>query len=100
MTRSGKYTEKDKIETRRDVFKKIKSGSERNLAKTLGCTSVEEIIEFGSKKGFFKKCKACKHLKIEHFDRGAMQKAKIKTNNLDIYLNVCKSKGCSCRRFQ
>ncbi len=100
MTISGKYTEKDKIEIRRDVHKKIKSGSERNLAKTLGCVSVEEIIEFGSKKGFFKKCKACKHLKIEHFNQKAFQKAKNKTDNLDIYLSVCKAMGCLCKEYK
>ena len=100
MTISGKYTEKDKIETRRDVFKKIKSGSERNLAKTLGCVSVEEIIEFGSKKGFFKKCKSCKHLKIEHFNQKAFQKVKNRTDNLDIYLSFCKSKDCPCKQYK
>jgi len=100
MTISGKYTEEDKIETRRDVFKKIKSGSERNLAKTLGCTSVEEIIEFGSKRGFFKKCKECKHLKIEHFDHNALQRTKTKVHNLDTYLSICKSKDCSCKIYR
>lgn len=100
MTISGKYTEKDKIEIRRDVHKKIKSGSERNLAKTLGCVSVEEVIEFGSKRGFFKKCKKCKHLKIEHLDHKAMQRAKTKVDNLDVYLSVCKSKNCLCKEYR
>ena len=100
MTVLGKYTEEDKAEIKRDVYKKIKSGSERNLAKTLGCTSVEEIIEFGSKKGFFKKCKECKHLKIEHFDHKAMHRSKTKVDNLDIFLSVCKSKNCSCEKYK
>lgn len=100
MTILGKYTEKDKIEIKRDVYKKIKSGSEKNLAKTLGCVSVEEVIEFGSKKGFFKKCKECKHLKIEHFDHKAMQRSKIKVDNLDIFLSACKSKNCSCKEYK
>jgi len=100
ITISGKYTEKDKIEIRRDVLKKIKSGSERNLAKTLGCTSVEEIIEFGSKRGFFKKCKECKHLKIEHFNHKALQRTKTKVHDLDTYLSICKSKDCSCKKYR
>jgi len=100
MTVSDEYTEEDKTEIWRDVHKKIKSGSERNLAKTLGCTSVEEVIEFGSKKGFFKKCKMCEHLQIEHFDDKAFHKEKNKTDDFDIYLSVCKSKGCSCNRYK
>ena len=100
MTVLGKYTEKDKAEIKRDVYKKIKSGSERNLAKTLGCTSVEEIIEFGKKKGLFRKCKRCKHLKIEHFDQKAFQKAEDRTAKLDTYLGLCKSRDCSCQQFK
>jgi len=64
MTHAGrKSTEKDKIKIHSDIMRKIKSGSERNLAKTLNCVSVEEVVEFASKRGLLQKC-ICGHEKI------------------------------------
>ena len=68
MTIKGrKFSEQDRIETEQGIARKIKSGSERNLARTLDCVSVEEVIEFGSKNGLFIKC-VCDHEKIKHID--------------------------------
>ena len=97
MTIKGpKITEADKIETYRDIRKKIKSGSERNLAKTLNCTSVEEIIEFASKKGLFIEC-VCKHTKMMHIDLKTLNKKK--SHNLEDGLTKCSTKNCTCTYF-
>lgn len=54
MTRiDKKITKKKKIYS--DIMRKIKSGNEKNLAKTLNCISVEEVIELASKKSLFNK---------------------------------------------
>ena len=100
MTKLDKYTESDKLTIKKDIYKKIKSGSEKALAKTLGCVSVEEVIEFGSKNGFFQKCKTCNHSKIEHFDIKAFKLNGDKVKKLDDYFDSCNSKGCKCKKYE
>lgn len=98
MTIKGpKITEADKIETRRDILKKIKSGSEKNLAKTLNCTSVEEIIEFGSKNGLFDEC-ICGHIKMLHVDLDILKERK--SRNFDDGLVQCSTKNCKCVAYK
>ncbi len=91
--RGPKITEADRAETYRDIVRKIKSGSERNLAKTLNCTSVEEVIEFASKNGLLHKC-VCGHEKISHINLGVLKKSK--SHNLDDGLTRCSVKNCKC----
>jgi uncharacterized protein YutE (UPF0331/DUF86 family) len=94
MTRNGpKITEKDESEIHKKIKKKIKSGSEKNLAKTLNCVSVEEIVVFASRKGLLKKC-ICGHRKIEHINLKLINKSK--AFNLGQCLEKCSAKGCKC----
>gem|GEM_PF-5941226 len=98
MTIKGpKITEADKIETHRDILKKIKSGSEKNLAKTLNCNSVEEIIEFGSKNHLFDEC-VCGHMKMLHVDSGILKKKK--SHDFDDGLVACTNKHCECATYK
>ncbi|MEQ9617826.1 MAG: hypothetical protein RIG61_01470 [Deltaproteobacteria bacterium] len=100
MTISGNYTPEDESEIKQDIYKKIKTSSERNLAKTLDCSSVEEIIEFSSKSGLINKCGDCGHMKIEHVDIKAFQEQKDSAIDLDCYINECRSKNCSCKQYR
>lgn len=100
MTVLGKYSESDKKKIRQDIYyKKIKSGDEKILAKTLGYVSVKEVVEFASQKCLLQKCKKCDHLKIEHFDIDTCKKEKNNTN-LDYYIGACRSKNCKCKKYE
>lgn len=101
MTVLGKFSEADKDKIKKGIYKKkIKSGSERNLAKTLGCISVEEIVELASQNGLLQKCKKCGHLKIEHFNMEDFQKEKKSIIDLNDYLGACRAKGCQCEKYE
>ncbi|MBN1325537.1 hypothetical protein JW977_00950 [Candidatus Falkowbacteria bacterium] len=98
MTIKGsKITETDKAEIHQDIVRKIKSFSERNLAKTLNCTSVEEIIEFASKKELLIEC-VCGHAKIMHVDFKILDKNKF--FNFDDGLTKCLTTGCGCSCYK
>ena len=92
----GKITEQEKIAVSKDIMKKIKSGNERNLAKTFDCVSVEEVVEFASKKGLTNKCK-CGHYKSSHIDLEILKKKK--TKDIDEGLTKCSQKGCYCQKY-
>jgi len=98
MTRNGpKITKKDRIAIYRDIGKKIKSNSEKNLAKTLNCVSVEEVVEFASKNGLLRKC-ICDHQKIAHINFNLVDKNK--PFSLDQKLGKCSAKGCKCEDYK
>ena len=78
------------------IAKKIKSRSEINLAKTLNCVSVEEIVEFASKEGLLIKCK-CGHSKMMHVDNKNFSKSSY--SDIKELLTKCSGKGCSCQKF-
>ena len=97
MTRpGGRLTEDEEARTRRDIYKKIKSGSERNLAKTLNYISVKEVMEFADKHGLADMC-VCGCYKVSHIDMSAMRKERSK--NMENYIAGCLSKGCSCAKY-
>lgn len=97
MTIKGKKnTNKEECEINIGIAKKIKSGSEKNLARTLNCVSVEEIIEFATKNGLLKKC-ICGHKRIEHIDLNILKKKKPK--KLEDALKNCLIKSCHCQEY-
>lgn len=98
MTRKGR----PKIEAHKavidlDIGEKIRSASERNLAKTFDCTSVEEVIEFGSRNGLFVDC-VCGHTKVMHMDLKKLKENE--SDNLDDGLAKCLTEGCSCSHYE
>jgi len=98
MTIGGKkMTDRDKAKIRFNIMSKIKSGNEKNLAKTLNCVSVKEIVEFGAKKGLLKKC-ICGHEKIHHIDQNFLKNNKSK--KLNQALSKCFIKGCNCSSYK
>jgi len=97
MTTLGpKTTKTDKAKIYWDIMKKIKSGSERNLARTLNCDSVEEIVEFASRRGLLDKC-TCGHEKVYHIDFKIIKRNK--SHDLDSGLTKCNYKKCSCTNY-
>lgn len=97
MTISGKkITKKDEVVVHTEVMRKIKSGSERNLAKTLDSTSVEEIMEFAQEKGLLQMC-VCGHPKVHHIDLKILKKKN--STEINDGLVKCSAKNCSCTVF-
>jgi len=97
MTKNKKVTDRDKANIHNLIARKIRSGDERNLAKTLGCVSVEEIIEFASKNKLTEKC-LCGHEKIYHLNLDILNKNQL--HNLEDGLSKCSSNNCSCSNYK
>lgn len=98
MTVKGeKIDEKYKREEAFDIMKKIKTRSERNLAKTLDCTSVEEVVEYASKNKLLGVC-VCGHFKVRHIDLEFLKSKK--SHNLNDGLDKCAENNCSCMAFE
>ena len=91
-----KLTDEEKSKIKMDINKKINSGSEKNLAKTLNCVSVEEVIEFATKNGLLEKC-VCGHEKIKHMDSKVLKSRKIK--KLEDAFQRCLIKSCHCQSY-
>lgn len=98
MTRAAQMSDADKERARRDMYTKIKSGSEITFAKTLGVVSATEVIEFGRQEGLFDDCKVCAHKKVLHIDQTAMERRE-KGNEIAGYVAACLAEGCNCGLF-
>ena len=97
MTIQGnKMTETEKVNEHLDISKKIKSRSEKNLAKTLGCTSVDEVVEFASDNGLLVEC-TCGHIKVMHIDLKTLKKKE--STDLNEGLSKCSMDSCDCSKF-
>jgi hypothetical protein len=98
MTRAAQMSDADKKRARRDIYTKIKSGSEITFAKTLGVVSATEVIEFARQEGLFDDCKVCAHKNVLHIDLTAMERRE-KGNEIAGYVEACRTEGCNCGLF-